>query len=189
MPEYHLPVPLTPIVGREKEIAAARSWLQEAAPSGGPGVRLLTLSGAPGIGKSRLALEVATGLVADFADGVWLVFLAPISDPALVVSAIAQALGLKESGGRSLRLLLQDYLRSRELLLVLDNFEQVIEAAPLIAELLAAAPRVKMLVTSREALRVRGEQELAVPPLDLPDMGRLPSAAQIAECAAVQLFA
>ncbi len=189
MPEYHLPVPLTPIVGRGKEIAAGRGWLQKAARPEGPGARLLTLTGAPGIGKTRLALEVAAGLVTDFADGVWLVFLAPISDPALVISTIAQALGLKESGGRPLRLLLQDYLRARELLLVLDNFEQVIEAAPLIAELLAAAPQVKILVTSREALRVRGEQELAVPPLDLPDMGRLPSAAQIADCAAVQLFA
>jgi non-specific serine/threonine protein kinase len=128
MLESHLPVPLTALVGREQEIATARSWLQEATSAGGPGVRLLTLTGAPGIGKTRLALEVAAGLSADFADGVWPVFLAPISNPALVGSAIAQALGLKESGGRSLRLLLQDYLRARELLLVLDNFEQVIEA-------------------------------------------------------------
>jgi predicted ATPase len=125
-------------------------------------VRLLTLTGAPGIGMTRLALELAAGLTANFADGVWPVFLAPISNPALVVSAIAQARGLKESGGRPLRSLLQDYLRAKELRLVLDNFEQVIEAAPLSAELLAA-PRVQMLVTSREALRVRGEQELAVP--------------------------
>jgi hypothetical protein len=101
MPESHLPVPLTALVGREKEVAAARGWLQEGAPAGAPGVRLLTLTGAPGIGKTRLALEVAAGLLADFADGVWPVFLAPISNPALVVSAIAQALGLKESGGRS----------------------------------------------------------------------------------------
>ena len=112
----------------------------------------------------------------------------PSPNPALVASSIAHALGLKQAGGRPLRIV-QDYLRGRRLLLVLDNFEQVVEAAPMLAELLSVAPGIKALVTSREALHVRGEQEFAVPPLTLPNLDHLPSAEQVERYEAVQLFA
>ena len=119
-------------------------------------------------GLAEDLLEGAGQLVADFADGVWLVSLAPITDPALVASAIAQTLGLKAIGSRPLPEVLTDYLRVRQLLLVLDNCEQVIDAASWVADLLAAAPHLRVLATSREALRVRGEREFVVPPLTLP---------------------
>src|SRR5207244_2439990 len=104
-------------------------------------------------------------------DGVFLVSLAPLRDPSLIPSTIAQALGLRESGSRPAREILEEYLRDREILLLLDNFEHLLEAALLPAELLAAAPRLKLLVTSRAVLRLRGEHELPVPPLEVPPLG------------------
>jgi predicted ATPase/DNA-binding CsgD family transcriptional regulator len=136
-----------------------------------PGVRLLSMTGPPGIGKTRLSIEAAARLVDNFSDGVWFISLAPITDPALVASAIAQALGLKESGARPLSESLTEHLLDKQMLLLLDNFEQVVEAAPLVAEMLAAAPGIKVLVTSREVLHVRGEQDFPVPPLALPPQG------------------
>src|SRR5262249_22949827 len=131
-------------------------------------VGLVTLTGPGGTGKTRLGLQVAADLLSAFEHGVFFVELAATTDPDLVPSAIGQALGIHESGAAPLVESLEAFLKERQLLLVLDNFEQVLPAAPLIARLLAAAPRLKVLVTSRAVLRLRGEKELAVPPLALP---------------------
>ncbi len=130
-----------------------------------PDVGLVTLTGPVGVGKTRLALQVAHDLSDYFADGTVFVPLTPITDPALVLPAVAQAMGVRRSGDEPLGDLLKAYLRQKCLLLVLDNFEQVVEAAPLVAELLTACPNVKALVTSRVRLRVSGEREYPVPPL------------------------
>lgn len=158
-----LPTPPTPLVGREREVDAASGLLL------GGGARLVTLTGPGGIGKSRLALAVAARVGPRVADGVRFVDLAPIKTPDLVAATIAGALGLRESGARPPLGDVQVYLRGKRLLLVLDNFEQVAEAAPLVAALLAAAPRVAALVTSRAVLRLSGEHEVIVPPLSLPE--------------------
>src|SRR5439155_19229862 len=130
--------------------------------------RLLTLTGPPGIGKTRLALGIARALQGDFDDGVCFVALAPIRDPALVAPAIAQALGLKANDEQPAVDLLKSYLSDKSLLLLLDNFEQVIAAAPVVAELLDAGPQIVILATSRVGLRLRAEQQYPVPPLALP---------------------
>lgn len=158
----NLPVPPTPLLGREHALASTRAALQR------DDVRLLTLTGPGGIGKTRLAIEVATTLADEYGGGVCLVLLASVTDPALVESAIAQALNIREAGGRDAGQALREQLATRHLLLVLDNFEQIIAAAPKVAELLAACPRVKALVTSREPLHLRGEHEMPVTPLEVP---------------------
>src|SRR5205085_10623500 len=132
-------------------------------------VRLLTLTGPGGVGKTRLGLQVAAELVEEFTDGVHFVDLAPIRDSSLVTTAIATTMGVRESGGLTLLERLQDHLHGKHMLLLLDNFEQVIDAAPLVAQLLAATSQLKVLITSRERLHLRGEQEVAVLPLALPD--------------------
>ena len=129
-------------------------------------MRLVTLLGPPGIGKTRLSIETAHRLVSDFPDGVFFVALAPLSDPALAGDAILSALGLDASGSTPAAERLRVYLRNKRLLLVLDNFEHLLPAAPLIGDLLAAASGVKALATSREPLRIYGEREYPVPPLD-----------------------
>lgn len=179
---HHLPARLTPLIGREQEVAAACALLRQ------PGVRLLTLVGTGGVGKTRLGIEVATELVDDFADGVCFVSLAPISAPELVLPTVAQALGLREPGDQSFVERLVASLQEKELLLFLDNFEQVIGAAPELAALLASCPGLKILVTSREALRVRGEQEFPVLPLALPDLAQLPEPEAVSQYGAVALF-
>jgi len=179
---HHLPVPPTPLIGRDAAVAAVRALLQRA------GTRLVTLLGPAGVGKTRLGLQVAAEYQAEAGDGVTFVALAAVTHPDGVVAAIAQTLGAGESSGAALIDDLQRYLRDRRLLLLLDNFEQVIEAAPQVAALLAAAPGLKVLVTSREALRLRGEQEYAVPPLALPDRRRLPPVAALTQVPAVRLF-
>jgi predicted ATPase/DNA-binding CsgD family transcriptional regulator len=151
-------------------------------------VRLLTLTGTGGVGKTRLALRVATTLGEDFADGVCSVPLAPISDPVLVMPTIAQVLGLTEGGAGSFLVLLQAALRDKKMLLLLDNFEQILPAAPQLTELLAACPDLKLLVTSRAALHVQGEQEFPVPPLALPNLTQLPEPQVLADYAAIALF-
>jgi predicted ATPase/class 3 adenylate cyclase/DNA-binding NarL/FixJ family response regulator len=165
----NLPSPPTSLIDRERELAAVTTLLQQ------DGVRLVTLTGSGGTGKTRLALQVASALHGAFADGVFFVDLASDFDPALVVSTIAQTFGLRDVGERPVLDLLVDYLHDREMLLVVDNFEQVISAAPLLADLLAACPQLSLLVTSRSALHLRGEREIAIPPLAVPNPGeRLP---------------
>jgi predicted ATPase/class 3 adenylate cyclase len=176
-----LPVPATPLVGREREAAAVTDLVL------GEGVRLVTLTGPGGVGKSRLAMEVARRLGPAFADGVRFVELAAVPAADLVPAAVAAGLGLTTSAGRLIADVVS-YLRSRRLLLVLDNFEHVVTAAGPLAELLAAAPGVVVLVTSRVVLRLRGEHEFAVPPLPVPPAGTGRDAGEVREYASVGLF-
>jgi predicted ATPase/predicted Ser/Thr protein kinase len=181
----NLPVSRTGFVGREKEVAAAKELLLR------QDLRLLTVTGPGGIGKTRFAVEVAHQLVDQFPGGIHFVPLSPVSDAALVASVIVQTLGLREVGGQSaletLKRNLQDSLRT-PMLLLLDNFEQLVAAAPGVAELLAAGPSLKILVTSRSALHVYGEHEFPVPPLTLPDLRSKRSLEVLSESPAVALF-
>jgi len=172
----------THLIGRDREVATVCTLLRT------PEVRLLTLSGPGGIGKTRLALQVGADLLDAFPDGVYFVDLAPIHDPDLVITAIAQTLDVRESEVQSPLDQLKGYLREKQPLLLLDNFEQVIAAAPAVADLLAACPRLKVLVTSREVLHLRGEKEFAVPPLALPNPKKLPPLEDLSQYAAVELF-
>jgi predicted ATPase/serine/threonine protein kinase len=181
----NLPVQRTGFVGREKEVAAAKELLLRR------DVRLLTVTGPGGIGKTRLAVQVAGSLVEHFPGGTHFVPLSPVGDPGMIASVILQTLGIREAGEQSpleiLKKNLQDSLHP-PMLLVLDNFEQLIRAAPVVAELLAAAPNLKILVTSRAALHVYGEHEFPVPPLGLPDTRSTPSVEVLSQCPAVTLF-
>jgi non-specific serine/threonine protein kinase len=167
LPPHNLPPQPTSFIGRHQELAETCALLRQA------DVRLLTLTGPGGAGKTRLSLQVASTLLPEFPDGVFFAPLADIREPDLVVTAMARAAGDKESGGGTLLDQLKAHLRSRRLLLVLDNLEQVLSSAPIIADLLAAAPDLKVLVTSRAPLRVYGEHEFPVPPLGVPDLARL----------------
>ncbi|MDF3040374.1 MAG: hypothetical protein K0Q71_3080 [Thermomicrobiales bacterium] len=182
------PIPPTPLVSREREVAAACAMLRpadRAAPA-----RLLTLTGPGGVGKTRLALAIAGELAGDFRDGVGWVELAPLRDPGLVATAIAQALGVRESGDRPLTELLASYLAERRLLLVLDNLEHLLPAVPLIATLLAASADLAILATSRARLHLRGEVDIPVAPLAVPGAigGARPMREGLAGVAAVRLF-
>lgn len=179
---HNLPVQPTPLIGREQVGATACGLLRRT------DVRLLTLTGPGGTGKTRLGLQVAADLLEDFESGVYFVPLAVIRDPALVASSIARALGLQEKAGQLLLDSLKEFLQDKQMLLLLDNFEQVVAAALLVAELLAACPRLKFLVTSRVVLRLSGEHEFPVPPLELPDPRRLPAIETLSQYAAVELF-
>jgi predicted ATPase/DNA-binding CsgD family transcriptional regulator len=181
-PSSTLPLPLTSFIGREREVAAASTLLLR------PEVRFLTLTGTGGVGKTRLALQIATEMLDTFPDGVCFVSLAPIHDPELVLPTIVQALELFPVGPRSLLGYLKTVLREQHVLLVLDNFEQVVVAAPLLMELLAACPGLKLLVTSREVLHVRGEHTFVVLPLAVPDSKHLPDDETLAHYGAVALY-
>jgi predicted ATPase/class 3 adenylate cyclase len=176
----NLPARTSSFVGRDRAIGEITRLIGES--------RLVTLVGPGGTGKTSLATEVSRRIAADFNDGVWFVALDALADPGLVGSAIVAGLGLRDISGRSARERLLDNLPGRSLLLVIDNFEHVVEAAPLIGELLLAAPNVRAIVTSRAPLRLSSEQIYPVPPLDVPDPASSLDLADIASIPAVRLF-
>jgi predicted ATPase/DNA-binding CsgD family transcriptional regulator len=177
---HNLPTQITSFVGRQREIAAVKQLLLTS--------RLLTLRGPPGTGKTRLAVQVARHILDLYQDGVFFFDLAPINDPQLVLSAIAQEFDLKEAQSQPLIDTLIHHLVDKQMLVILDNFEQVIEAASLVSDLLTACPGLKILVTSREPLRVYGEQEYPVPPLAVPDPSRPEPLQKLSQYEAVELF-
>ncbi len=177
---HNLPYIATSFIGRRKQLAEVKQLLQQ--------FRLLVLTGPGGSGKTRLAIQVAAGLVDRYSDGVWLVELASLNDPDQVLNAIADVLGVNQRGETALLAKIQYFLASRHLLLVLDNFEHLLSAAPLVGDLLASAPRVSILATSRERLHVYGEREYPVHPLELPDLERASSREQLVQAEAVVLF-
>ena len=178
----NLPVQPTPLIGREREVATARGLLQH------PETRLLTLTGPGGVGKTRLGLQIAADALREFRDGTFFIDLASVMSADLVIPSIAKTLSVEEASRRPILDSLREYLRNRELLLVLDNFEHVLATAAQVAELLSTCPKLKALVTSREALQLRGERQFPVPPLALPDPSRAQPPDQLRRYEAIRLF-
>ena len=178
----NLPAQTTPLVDREKEFEDLRDLVHR------DDVRLITFTGPGGTGKTRLALEVASNLISNYPGGVFFVSLASVTDATLVAALIVSTLGIMEKGGKTIEDTLKEFLRDKRILLLLDNFEQVITAAPLAAQLLRECPHLKLLVTSRAPLRVGGEHEFPVPPLTLPNPEQLPSVTILLNNPAVALF-
>ncbi len=181
-PPNNLPAPLTSFVGREEEVAAVQQFLRS------EDVRMVTVTGPGGVGKTRLALSVAMRCLAYCRDGVFFVALSPIREDHLVLPTVAQVLGLRDGASTSILQRLQAHIHEKSMLLVLDNFEQVVSAALLVSDLLAACPHLRILVTSREVLHVRGEQEFPLPALEVPDQTRLPPLDELIQSEAVKLF-
>src|SRR5215212_8988240 len=178
----NLPLQATPLIGREREVETVCGLLRSSE------TRLLTLLGPGGTGKTRVGLQVAAELVDDFEDGVFFVPIAAITDPTLVAPTIARVLGLSEGGAQPPEDLLEGFLRDRQTLLLLDNLEQVLEAAPVVDRLLSTAASLKILATSRTPLGLYGEYEFLIPPLSLPDPESLPPLENLTEYEAVRLF-
>jgi predicted ATPase/DNA-binding CsgD family transcriptional regulator len=176
-----LPKPLTSFIGRERELAQAKRLLQ--------GSYLVTLTGPGGSGKTRLCIALAAEVAGDYPDGVYFVPLAPVRDPGLVPSTIAQSIGLQDARDRPLMEHLVSQLRERQLLIVLDNFEHLLAGAPVVTRLLQETDAVRILVSSRSSLRVSGEQECPVPPLDVPPEDARATAGSLVSCESVRLFA
>ncbi len=181
-PESILAGPPTPLVGRERELAEIKNFLRRQE------VRLLTLTGTGGVGKTRLALEAAREAAGIFPDGAVFVALAPLNDPALVILTIARSLGLREAAGQTPREALHAHLREKLVLLVLDNFEHILGAAADVAELIESCPNLMVLATSRAPLHVRGEQEYPVPPLKLPASTQSPAGEEVVGSPSGRLF-
>ncbi len=180
--QTNLPVQPTPFIGRERELADILGLMRR------QDVRLVTLTGAGGTGKTRLSLQVAADLLDTYTDGVYLVDLSPLRDPALVAHTIATALGLRPGEGAPVMQALQDHLADKHILLVMDNFEQVTGAAKDISRLLSAAPRLKVIASSRHVLNIQGEHEYPVPPLGLPERRKGQTAASLSHYESVALF-
>ncbi|HEY2109871.1 MAG TPA: protein kinase [Candidatus Acidoferrales bacterium] len=181
----NIPVQRTAFVGREKEIEAAKELLLR------PDVRLVTITGPGGIGKTRLGIEIASAVADHFPGGIHFVALSAVNDPGLLLSVIVQALGLREAGGQSPLELLKKHLQDPSrppMLFLLDNFEHLLQAAPTLADLLAMGPNLKLLVTSRAALHIYGEHEFPVPPLAVPDSRSKPTIDDLSKYPAVALF-
>src|SRR6266487_1727517 len=181
-PLWKVPTTFTSFIGREQDVAAIGAMLLR------PEVRLLTLAGIGGIGKTRLALQVAKQMRSSFADGICFVWLASTSDPALIPSIIAETLSIQQVGNLSIFEQVTLFLHDKQLLLILDNFEQLVTAASLLEDLLAACPALKIVVTSRTVLRLRAEFEYPLEPLTLPDLGRSPNDTGIRQSTAIALF-
>ena len=177
-----LPIPPTSFVGRDAEIRDVTTRLRQ------PGTRLLTVTGPPGIGKTRLVLAAAESIAGEFADGAAFVPLAPIRDPAFVCSALAQAVGVQLSDSELVEKQLVDHLRAKHVLLVVDNFEHVLDAASVLAQILTSCPRIKLLISSRAALKIQGEHRIDLGPLDIPTPGDTPSLGDRSPFSALQLY-